>query len=960
MSLLNIFRPKWQHSDPAVRLQAVQSLGAENQDALVAVARADANAEVRRAALRKVSSVEVLRELSQSEADSENKTIAQGRMQDELVRVLKNHTGHVGESELQKVRSMEGSRHLEDLLRNAISPMIRAAVASVCSRQGLLVQVALKDADESVAFAALAGIDRENLLEEVASHSRHAAVRQRAGETLKAKAPAVDPAAEAAALSLRKREALLSQAVRLSEAREFFKVESDYALLASEATRLGMGELQASFDALYTEFRAKCDGERERQAEEIRAREARAQQAAELEAVLQDMESLANDSQAASDQGRIAQIVERWNALGGASSDLNRRFASAQNRLARQQQRQSEPENHLDEAQISAAREDTIAQLKALSAREDVDDAMERQLRGLVRTWESLPLVEGDDPQLQSYIHLRDQLGQRLRNQSESRQQAYEAKLSDLQAIIARVEAIDENQDFREIAKTLRQTYLDWKQTVGEDKFQYQEIWKEYRKSTARFQEMQQWESWHNEKDREALIEEMAKLAGQEASSEVLARVRQLQTHWKNVGPVAQPRMQELWEKFKEALDQVMDQCRPFIEEQNRERQSNFETKALICEKVETLAADTGDNWKDKHKEMQAIQESWKNAGPVPKEHNQPLWDRFRAACDVFYHNHKEFLRKEDGERQENLTQKVSLCEQAEALRDSTDWNAATARLKKLQDEWKASGPVPKSQSETIWNRFREACDAFFERKRTHFEQLDSTKLENLRRKEALCVQLEAMDLDPTQPEVVDAVVKIEEEWKSIGMVPKEAVDALWDRFCSSTDRFLEKLAERDSGLRTELDTRLETKQAMIEQVGILADQAGSNQSADAVRAIQEEWKHLGRCGTREQELYRKFREVCDEFFTRRRDQLEIQEQARQNNLQKKQILCEQAERLLGGEASQHEAMGEVKHLRRLWKEIGAVPREHSDRIWKRFNSACDAVFAQGKPVGQVQGQAQD
>jgi hypothetical protein len=98
-------------------------------------------------------------------------------------------------------------------------------------------------------------------------------------------------------------------------------------------------------------------------------------------------------------------------------------------------------------------------------------------------------------------------------------------------------------------------------------------------------------------------------------------------------------------------------------------------------------------------------------------------------------------------------------------------------------------------------------------------------------------------------------------------------------------------------------------------------------------------------------DLYKKFREACDDFFTRRRDQLDIQEQARQNNLQKKLLLCEQAEDLLTdlNEQTVGASMNKVKHLRRLWKEVGAVPREQSEKTWQRFNSACDKVFAFGR-----------
>ena len=946
MSILNLFRPKWQHSDSNVRLQAVQSLNSGDQEILATVARSDQNVEVRRAALRKLTVPNVLRDLAQSESDSENRSIAQTRLQDEWVRHLKTFQGTLGALEMEMLKVMEGSRHVEDLLRNAVSSTVRGSLVQSCTKQGLLVQVALKDLDESVALQALAGIDRENLLAEVAGHSRHASVRQKAQELLKAQTPD-EGDQNAQQLEQRKRDVLLAQAQRLAEMRDSFKAESEFEVLAQEAQALGMGDSQGAFDSFYATVREKSAAERERLAAEAREKELQARQASEQASLLQELESWVAQRLPVGAE-RLQQISQQWQTLGGALSASHKRFSSMLERLARTQEEVAEAQ--LNESEIAEARESVIAQLNALVSAESLDDSVERQLRQLVRTWENLPLVEGDDPRLQNYIHLRDQLSLRLRTQSEAREQAYEAKLAELRAIIAGVEAIDENQDFREISRILRQSYLDWKTAVGEDKFQYQEVWKEYRKATARFQEMQQWESWHNERDREALIEEMSKLTDQEPSPDLLTRVRQLQVQWKNVGPVGQVRLQELWLQFKGALDQVMDKCRPFIEEQNKERQSNLEAKVAICEQVETLAADSSDNWKEKHKDMQAIQEAWKNAGPVPKEHNQPLWDRFRAACDVFYGHHKEFLRKEDGDRQVNLEQKEALCVQAESLRDSTDWNAATARLKKLQDEWKASGPVPKSQSETIWNRFREACDTFFERKRAHFEQLDTAKVENLQRKEELCAKLESMELDPANPEVVAAVEQIESEWKSIGMVPKDSVDALWDRYCAITDRFLESQAELKPELKVELSQRQESKQGIIDQVVALTEQAGSNQTADQVRVLQDEWKQIGRCGVREQELYRKFREVCDEFFTRRRDQLEIQEQARLNNLQKKQMLCEQAERLLSSDAPQHEAMNEVKHLRRLWKEVGAVPREHSDKIWKRFNSACDAVFAQGRP----------
>jgi hypothetical protein len=258
-------------------------------------------------------------------------------------------------------------------------------------------------------------------------------------------------------------------------------------------------------------------------------------------------------------------------------------------------------------------------------------------------------------------------------------------------------------------------------------------------------------------------------------------------------------------------------------------------------------------------------------------------------------------------------------------------------------------GPVPKSKSDEIWNRFRTACDSFFEKKRAHFEEMDASKQKNLDAKNALCEKLEAMEA--AGQGTLEELKSFEEEWKTLGMVPKEAIETISSRYNTVYNKILDRLAKADSTLAQGLDVIKEKKTAMIEKVRQFAESAGSNQLADAVRELQKEWRELGFCGIEDMDLYKKFREACDDFFTRRRDQLDIQEQARQNNLQKKLLLCEQAEDLLTdlNEQTVGASMNKVKHLRRLWKEVGAVPREHSEKTWQRFNTACDKVFAFGR-----------
>ena len=264
-----------------------------------------------------------------------------------------------------------------------------------------------------------------------------------------------------------------------------------------------------------------------------------------------------------------------------------------------------------------------------------------------------------------------------------------------------------------------------------------------------------------------------------------------------------------------------------------------------------------------------------------------------------------------------------------------------------LQEAWKKIGPVPRSKSEEIWNRFRSACDQFFNRKRSHFEEMDAVKIKNLEAKEALCAKLESLDGNPENPETAKAFADAAEEWKAIGMVPKDKVEEVRNRYGEILNRYASKRAEIDPEFKKAVEEAKQKKESMVTTISELLDSAGSNQSAEVVKNLQNEWGTLPRCGAEEQELYARFRSVCDDFFNRRRDQLDIQEQARENNLQNKIRLCEEAERLVENlnDENRRDAQNEVKQLRKHWREIGAVPRKDSDKIWKRFNSACDTIF---------------
>lgn len=942
MGFFNFFRPGWQNSNVNVRKEAVIKLQNGEQAAIETVAQTDANAEIRGIAIRKLESTDILQKILSAETDASNKREAENRLNDRLAFHLKNFNGSATQKERDAVSQIAKTRFADDLLKSMPNDELRKALAEASTRQSSLEFVALKDSALEVALAALSRIEREGMLQNISKNSRHTEVRKKAQERLRKKQDSENrETAEKndAQLLLHKREALVQQAQRLADSPQFMTNKAEFDKILQMAEELGMDSEKSALDRVIESYNNRRAEEQARLDKLQAESEEKAAKQKRLESLLSEMDSLI-ESGAMENAEKIESLIAQFKAENGsAETPLSGLFLISVERFNRIAKKEADIAAH------GASRAEILAKLKLLADVGDDSKSTEHKVKALVRAWESLPLVDGANPELQVYNTLRNQFSEKFNARNSEEEKTLAENSAKLKDIIDGVKAIDENGEFKIISQKLRDFYKRWKEIVGDNKFRYKDLWNEYREATSRFKEMQEWESWHNENDREALLEEMSALAQADADKETLAKLRGFASQWKSIGPVSAARLTEFREKFHTLFDEILAKCEPFVKEQEEERKQNLAAKEEICSQVEALSNESDANWRDKYKSMQELQEKWKTIGMVPKENVQPLWDRFRAAENAFYAKHKEFVKQEDVVREENYQKKILLCEKAEKLSESSDWNATSAALRNLQNEWKEAGPVPRAKSEEIWNRFRIACDAFFNRKRAHFEELDSAKAKNLEAKEALCAKLETLDLD--SPESASIMESAEEEWQKLGMVPKDKVEEIRNRFNAILDKFAAQKAKADPEFQKAVDAAKVQKESIISTISSLIDSAGSNESVDTVKNLQSEWKSLPRCGAEEQALYQKFREACDEFFSRRRDQMDIQEQARENNLQNKLRLCEEAERLLENltEDNRRESMNEVKQLRRHWRDIGAVPRREADKIWQRFNTACDKIF---------------
>jgi hypothetical protein len=274
--------------------------------------------------------------------------------------------------------------------------------------------------------------------------------------------------------------------------------------------------------------------------------------------------------------------------------------------------------------------------------------------------------------------------------------------------------------------------------------------------------------------------------------NEAIATLNKLHEEYKAIGPVPKDAQEDVWKRFKAASDQVYDRKRNTVEEVKKQQQENMRLKQELCIKIEqyaTFSTEKIGEWNAKTQEILALQTEWEKIGAAPREVakdiNKQFWTNFKA----FFAVKTKFFEQIDAARQENLKRKIALCEKAEALSESSDWDTTADELKKLQTAWKEVGPVPDKEKEAVYERFKKACDSFFDRKRNRKANQDVEFDANYAKKVAICETIEAMvaakDAD---------MKKLEEQhaaFMAVGFVPRKHMNTIQDRFAKAVDDFL-------------------------------------------------------------------------------------------------------------------------------------------------------------------------
>ena len=419
-------------------------------------------------------------------------------------------------------------------------------------------------------------------------------------------------------------------------------------------------------------------------------------------------------------------------------------------------------------------------------------------------------------------------------------EQEKEENLAKKLEILEKMKTLTEStEDTTAIYNEFKQLQQEWNDIKQVPSGRQNELWRSYQLYTEKFYDMvklnnefREYDFKKNLEQKTHLCEAAEKLVEETDVISAFHQLQKLHQEFRAIGPVAKELRESLWARFKAASTVINRRHQQHFEELKEKEQNNLDQKTVICEIVESMEYDTFttfSDWEDKTQEILALQAKWKTIGYAPQKMNVKIFERFRSACDEFFHRKAAFYKSIKENMAKNLEKKRELCEKAEALKESTDWKATAELLTQLQKDWKNIGPVSKKHSDSIWKRFIGACDYFFEQKNKATSSQRSIEMENLAKKENIIQQLTELQESSNQEETTEKIRQLTKEWNEVGFVPFKDKDRIYKTYHALIDKFNlsateKKLSNFKSSLNKETNLYREREKLMRTYEGLKND----------------------------------------------------------------------------------------------------------------------------------------
>lgn len=392
---------------------------------------------------------------------------------------------------------------------------------------------------------------------------------------------------------------------------------------------------------------------------------------------------------------------------------------------------------------------------------------------------------------------------------------------------------------------------------------------REYRTRRDAFLANLEQEKEENLKVKLGIIEELKALVNSdETLNHTFTRFRELQQRWKETGPVPQQQVKDLWETYNLHVENFYNFIKINKELRDLDLKKNYEQKVALCEQAEALVLEP--SIVEAFHKLQKLHDEWRETGPVANEYKEALWERFKEASNRINKQHQEHFEALKAEQVHNLELKEGLCVAAEELvaqplTTLKEWNRANDRLLEIQKTWKTIGFAPKKDNNRIYERFRAACDRFFESKRQFFAGVKSEMEHNLQLKNEICAQAEALQNSEEWKKTTDELIALQARWKQIGAVSRRHSDAVWKRFRAACDHFFERKAAHFAGVDGEHEENLRRKLALLDEMAAADVKAGGY---EVIKDFQRRWGEIGFVPIKQKDaIQKRYKAAVDALF---------------------------------------------------------------------------------------------
>jgi len=389
--------------------------------------------------------------------------------------------------------------------------------------------------------------------------------------------------------------------------------------------------------------------------------------------------------------------------------------------------------------------------------------------------------------------------------------------------------------------------YRPW---VDPDDARVKHLLEKYREKKTDYSKVQEAEKYENLKKKYEIIDKIKELVNREESiNKTFHDFRALQNEWHATGVVPQSSLKDLWENYHHTVEVFYDYIKINKELRDLDLKKNLESKVLLCEKAEALLLEP--SAVNAFRALQEYHDQWREIGPVPQESKNDIWERFREATAQINKRHHEFFENQKDVQKKNLDAKIALCEEVEAiskaeLKSFRDFDEKAEKVVELQKIWRTIGFAPKKQNNKVYQRFREACDAFFEKKRSFYSDNKEIQMNNLQKKIDLCIQAEALQESTDWKATSDSLIRLQKEWKEVGPVPRKQSEKCWKRFRKACDHFFNRKTEFFNELDTSYEDNLKAKMALVEELENFSPGTEVQAAFERLKEIQRKWTEIG------------------------------------------------------------------------------------------------------------------